>query len=156
MAKLEIPITGKTLWYTGDIRLWADVEVHLKDGAGSWWPDAFRVDTGTEITTYPAYDAKRLGLPMPRQVSRGAVHVQTGLEVRSGVLRFRIDGMDQTEYAIACLFLGDPDTPPDPARPATWPRKLFQPFHLLDQLRFTLDKDPSAGLPYGELVVETR
>ena len=128
----------------------------LKDRSGAWQPETFRVDTGTEITTFPAYDAKRLGLPMPQQVSRGATHVQTGLEIRSGLLRFRIDGMDQTEYAITCLFLGDPDTPPDPARLATWPRKLLQPIQLLDWLRFTLDKDPSASLPYGALVVEKR
>ena len=114
------------------------------------------MDTGTQITTFPAYDAKRLALPMPRQVSRGATHVQTGLEVRSGVLRFRIVGMDQTEYLIACLFLGDPDAPPDPARPATWPRNLLQPFQLLDRLRFTLDRDPAAGSLHGELVVEKR
>ena len=93
---------------------------------------------------------------MPQRISRGATHVQTGLEVRSGVLRFRIDGMDPTEYVIPCLFLGDPDVPPDPARPATWPRKLLQPFQLLDWLRFTLDKDPAAGLLYGELIVEKR
>jgi hypothetical protein len=156
MIRLEIPITAKALWYTGDIRLWADIDLLLKDGAGRWRKETFRVDTGTEITTFPANDAKRLGLPMPQQVSRGATHVQTGLEVRSGVLRFRVDGMDPTEYAIACLFLGDPNAPLFPASPATQPRKLLQPFHLLDQLRFTLDKDPSAGLPYGELVVEKR
>jgi hypothetical protein len=156
MSRLEIPITGKMLWYTGDIRLWADIDLLLKDGAGRWRKKTFRVDTGTQITTFSAYEAKRLGLPMPQQVSRGATHVQTGLEVRSGVLCLRIDGMDQTEYVVPCLFLGDPDAPPDPSRAATWPRKLLQPFQLLDQLRFTIEKDPAAGLPYGEMVVEKR
>lgn len=60
--------------------------------------------------------------------------------------------MDQTEHVIACLFLGDPDAPPAPAQP----RKLLQPFQLLDRLRFTLDKDPAAGSLYGELMVEKR
>lgn len=156
MSRLDIPITGKVLWYTGDLRLWVDLDLSLKDGSGAWQPETFRVDTGTQITTFPAYEAKRLGLPMPAQANRGATHLQTGLEVRSGVLRFRIDGMDQTEYVLACLFLGDPDAPPDPARPATWPRKLLQPFQLMDWLRFTLDKDPATGSLYGELVVEKR
>ncbi len=76
--------------------------------------------------------------------------------IRSGVLRFRIEGMDQTEYVVPCLFLGDPDAPPALTPPATRPRNLLQPFQLLDQLRFTLDKDPSAGLLHGEMVVEKR
>ena len=156
MSRLEIPIIGKALWHTGDLRLWVDADLLLKDRSGAWQPETFRVDTGTEITTFPAYDAKRLGLPMPAHASRGATHVQTGLEVRSGVLRFRIDGMDQTEYVIACLFLGDPDVPPAQTPPATRPRKLLQPFQLLDWLRFTLDKDPAAGSLYGELIVEKR
>ena len=121
MSRLDIPITGKVLWYTGDLRLWVDLDLSLKNGSGTWQPETFRVDTGTQITTFPAYEAKRLGLPMPAQANRGATHVQTGLEVRSGVLRFRIDGMDPTEYVLACLFLSDPDAPPDPARPAPGP-----------------------------------
>ncbi len=64
--------------------------------------------------------------------------------------------MDPTEYVIACLFLGDPDAPPAQTPPATRPRKLLQPFQLLDWLRFTLDKDPAAGSLYGELIVEKR
>ena len=34
-----------------------------------------------------------------------------GQEVRSGLLRVRIPGMDATEYRIPSYFLGDPDTP---------------------------------------------
>jgi len=156
MNRLEVPVSRQVLFATGDVKLWVEMDLLLKDDAGRWRKRSFRVDTGSEITTFPAYDAKRLGLPMPRQVSRGATHAQTGLEVRSGVLRFRIDGMDQTVYVVPCLFLGNPDAPPDPARPATRPRKLLQPFHLLDWLRFTLDKNPAVGLLYGELVVEKR
>ena len=82
---------------------------------------------------------------MPQQVSLGATHVQTGLEVRSGVLRFTICGMDQTEHVIACLFRGDPNVPPASAQSATFPRSLLQPFQLLDRHRFKLDKDPLVG-----------
>ncbi len=132
------------------------MSLSLKDRIGHWHKRSFRVDTGTDITTFPAFDAKRLGLPMPQQANRGATHVQTGLEIRSGVLRFRIDGMDQTEYAIACLFLGDPDALPALTPSATRPRRLLQPFQLLDWLRFTLGKDPAVASLHGELVVEKR
>jgi hypothetical protein len=156
MSRLEVPITGKALWSTGDVRLWADLGLWLKDSAGVFKKESFRVDTGADITTMSAYDAKQLGLPVPQKAAAGATHTQTGLAIRSGVLRFRIDGMDPTEYATACLFLGDPDTPPDPSRPATFPRKLLQPFGLLQRLRFTLDQDPASGAPYGTLTVEKK
>jgi hypothetical protein len=84
----------------------------------------------------------------------GVAHTQTGLEVRSGFLRFRIRGMDQTEYVVPTLFLGDPDTPPDARQPATFPRKLLLPLALLDRLRFTAEKNPARSNLYGELVVE--
>jgi hypothetical protein len=62
--------------------------------------------------------------------------------------------MDTTEYAIACFFLGDPDTPVNPRQVATFPRNLLQPFQLLGRLRFALQMDPALGNLYGELVVE--
>jgi hypothetical protein len=156
MSRLEVPVVGKTLWHTGDILLRVDLDLFLKDSAGKWPPERFLVDSGTEITTMSAYDAKRLGLAMPQNVARGAVHRQTGLEIRSGFLRFRVAGMDQTEYAVACFFLGDPDTPPAPGQPATFPRKLLQPLGLLGQLRFTLDRDAAVSAPYGTLTVEKK
>jgi hypothetical protein len=83
-------------------------------------------------------------------------HPQTGLEMRSGMLRFRIDGMDATEYAVPVMFLGDPSTIPDPMQPATRPRKLLQALHLLDQLRFIAEKDPLSGSLYGDWIIEKR
>jgi hypothetical protein len=154
MSRLVIPIFGQTLYSTGDVKLRVELELLLRDGAGGWYPDTFLVDTGTEVTTYPAYDAKRYGLPMPQQPTAGAAHTQSTLAVRSGFLRFRINGMDQAEYTIGALFLGDPNTPPDPRQPAIFPRKLLQPFALLDWLRFTAEKDPARRNQYGELVVE--
>lgn len=155
MSRLEVPISHQALWSTGDVRLWADLDLLLKDNAGNWKKETFRVDTGSALTTFPAHLAKQLDLPFPPKASPGAVHVQTGLEIRSGYLRFQIDGMDQTEYVTPCLFLGDPDTPPA-GQPATFPRKLLQPFGLLDQLRFTMDRDPVAGALDGELIVEKK
>jgi hypothetical protein len=63
--------------------------------------------------------------------------------------------MDATVYAIACFFLGDPDTPADPGQPATVPPSLLQPLQLLGRLHFAMQKDPSLRNLYGELVVET-
>jgi hypothetical protein len=154
VSRIEIPVQHQILWNTGDVKLWSEVELWLKTSAGGWLPEAFQVDTGSDLTTFPAYDAKRMGLPLPIAPSP-VTHQQTGLEVRSGLLRFRVSGMDQTEYVTACFFLGDPDTPPDPSEPATFPHKLLQPFQLLDRLRFIADKDP-AGPLYGTLVVEKK
>jgi hypothetical protein len=156
MSRLVVPVSGRVLFATGDVRLGSEIDLLLKDSAGRFHQRPFRVDTATDVTTFPAYDAKQLGLPLPQQANAGAVHTQTGLVIRSGFLRFRVGGMDQTEYPVPCLFLGDPDTPPDSARPALLPRNLLQPLALLDWLRFTLEKDPALGNLYGELVVEKR
>jgi hypothetical protein len=155
MSRLAIPIQGLILWSTGDLRLWVELPVHFKDQAGNWLADTVRVDTATDITTFPAYEAKRMRLPMPQHPSVGARHSQTGLEIRSEFLRFRIDGMDQTEYAVACFFLGDPNAVPA-GNPAAFSRKLLQPLALLDQLRFEFDKNATVAVPYGEMHIEKR
>jgi hypothetical protein len=155
MSRLAIPIQGKILWYTGDLRLWIDLPVLLKDHAGNWVPNDVRVDSATDVTTFPAFLAKQMGLPMPQHPSGGARHTQTGLEIRSGFLRFRIAGMDPTEYAVACFFLGDPNTPPT-GSPGTIPRKLLQPLALLARLRFQFDKNATLGAPHGEMLIEKK
>lgn len=155
MSRLVVPFSHRVVYATGDLCLWVSLLVDLKNNAGNFAPEGFRVDTGAEITTYPAFEAKGLNLPMPVAASAGVAHTQTGLEIRSGYLRFRIIGMDLTEYAVPCLFLGDPTTPPSgPA--ATFPRKLLQPLGLVNWLRFTFDRDPSSGTPYGEMIVEKK
>src|SRR5438094_9735423 len=117
MSRLAIPISHQKLWATGDVKLWVEVALWLRGGAGHYSDHTFRVDSGTEITTFPAFEARQLGFVVP--IAPAPVrHEQTGLEVRSGMLRFRIDGMDQTEYAVACLFLGDPKVEPSPNAPA--------------------------------------
>jgi hypothetical protein len=62
--------------------------------------------------------------------------------------------MDQTVYVVSCFFLGDPDQPPNPGQPATFPRNLLQPLALADRLKFSTQKDPALGNLYGEVVVE--
>lgn len=153
MGRLVVPIVGKKLWSTGDVKLTADLNLSLKDAAGQWHLRSFRVDSGSEISTYPAFEAKQLSLPIPIQAVPGVTHAQTSLEVRSGFLRFQVAGMDQTEYVVPCLFLGDPDQPPSGPQ-ASFPRNLLQPLALLDSLRFVMEKDPISTAIYGYLVVE--
>ena len=102
----------------------------------------------------PAFRAKQLGLLLPQKASPGATHKQTGLAIRSGILQFQVVGLDATEYALACFFLGEPDTPLDPRQITTRPRNLLQPFQLVGQLHFALQKDPALGNLYGELLVQ--
>jgi hypothetical protein len=54
-----------------------------------------------------------------------------------------------------CLYLGDPDVVPQPNQPTQQARMLLQPFALLGQLRFSMDKTASGSL-YGELIVEKK
>jgi hypothetical protein len=156
MSRLVIPVSHQLLWSTGDVRLWVEIDLDRKDDAGNFVPERFRVDSATDVSTFSAYRARELNLPIPQSASPGAIHQQTGLEIRSGLLRFRVAGMDQTEYVIACLFLGDPATAPDPTQPATLPRKLLQPLQLLEWFRLTMEKDPATGSLYGDLVVEKK
>jgi hypothetical protein len=154
MSRLVIPTSHQTLWATGDERLWLELTLWLRGGSGNYVDHIFTVDSGTEITTFPAYEAKLLGLVVPARPA-AVRHKQTALEVRSGMLRFRIDGMDPTEYAVSCLFLGDPNARPSPNAPVgALPRNLLQPLALLEKLRFTLEKEPTGRSAYGQLVVE--
>lgn len=154
MSRISIPIIGKTLWSTGDVKLSVHIDLLLRDAAGQFASVRFRVDSATDVTTFPAYNAKKLGLRIPLNPTPGVKHQQTGLEIRSGLLYFQIAGMDQTLYGIPCLFLGDPDVPPAPSHAGAVPKNLLQPLALLDQLRFVMEKDLTGGLPHGELIVE--
>ncbi len=157
MSQLAVPLRERKLWATGDILLRAELDLLLKDSAGNWTQETFLVDSGTEMTTMPAYRARQLGLPLPQNATPGAIHTQTGLEIRSGYLRARVAGMDQTEYAFPCFFLGDPNTAPDPkAPPATMPRNLLGLSGVVNQLRLSFDGDPTPGALYGNLIVEKK
>lgn len=149
MTRLVIPVSHRTLRATGDEKLWIEVELLVRDGSGNWQSQPFRVDNGTEVTTFPAYTAKRLGWVVPAKPAP-IRHMQSGLEVRAGMFRFRIVGMDQTEYAVSCLYLGDPAVPPPPNM-----HRLLQPLALLKKLRFTMEQDLAGVHKFGQLVVET-
>jgi hypothetical protein len=121
----------------------------LKTSAGAWYDAAFLVDTGTEMTTVPASDAKAWDLPIPMRPVQGlTLH---GQEVRSGLLRARVVGMDLTEYVFPCYFLGDPNLPP--SAPA---KNLLGLCRVINQLRLTFDGTSSLRAPWGVLIVEKK
>jgi hypothetical protein len=64
MSRLEVPLKHRTLYATGDILLRPELTLLLKDAAGIWHKETFRIDSGSEITTLPAYRAKKLGLAL--------------------------------------------------------------------------------------------
>src|SRR5690242_13573809 len=109
MARLEVPLGYRTLHNTGDVVLQAKLDLEVRNNQGTWDALDFIVDPGTEMTTMQAWRARRLDLPIPKQPVPGlALH---GQEVRRGLLRARIPGLDATEYVFPCYFLGDPNVP---------------------------------------------
>jgi hypothetical protein len=155
MSRLEVPLRDRKLWATGDVLLWAELDLLLKDNAGQWKVATFLVDSGTEMTTMPAWLAKRMDIPMPRKAATRAIHKQTGLEIRSGLLRARIVGLDGTDFNFPCFFLGDPDAPPSVSHPATRPRKLLGLSGVVDKVRILFDGRPMPAALYGNLILET-
>ena len=149
MSRLEVPLKYRTLRVTGDTVLWARLMLSLKTNQGAWKDIPFRVDPGTEMTTMPAFEARKLDLAIPKHpVSRLVLH---GQEVRSGLLRARVVGMDLTEFIFPCYFVGDPNIPP-PAQ--AW--NLLGLTGVINQIRLCFDGTTSALAPWGILVVEKR
>jgi hypothetical protein len=148
MSRIELPLAYRRLQATGDVVLRAELDLELKTNQGTWVPVLFRVDPGTEMTTMLAAEAKDRNLPMPRRPVPG-LNLQ-GQEVRSGLLRARIVGMDATEYVFPCYFLGDPNTP------VAKSRNLLGLTGVVNQIRFTFDGATSIPAPHGILVVEKR
>ena len=107
----------------------------------------FLFDSGTEMTTMPAADARKFNLPMPRRPVRGLR--LRGREALPGLLRARVVGLDPTEYFSPCYFLGDPAVPPPD------PRNLLGLTGVITQLRFIIDGTYTLAAPYGRLIVET-
>jgi hypothetical protein len=148
MSRLEVPLKVRRLKSTGDLVLHADLNLEVKTDRGTWENVAFRVDSGTEMTTMLASDAKIRKLPIPsRPVPGPSLH---GQEVRQGLLLTRIVGMDATEYVFPCYFVGDPDGP------RTLPRNLLGLTGVINQIRIIFDGATSLLAPYGVLVVEKR
>jgi len=148
MSRLEVPLAYRKLQTTGDIVVRAELVLTIKTGRGVWEPFPFLVDSGTEMTTMPAGEAKHENLPIPKRSVPGLTF--QGLEVRSGWLRAQIPGMDATEYIFPCYFLGDPD-----ARPVC-SRNLLGLTGVINQIRLTFDGTSSPLVPSGVLVVEKR
>jgi hypothetical protein len=159
VSRLEVPLVAEVLWHTQETALRAFLDLELRDSSGNWHVEPFRVDTGADVTQLAAATAKALGLPMPQQGMLVPVTTAAGpavVTLRSGLLRFRIPGMDPVEHVVPCHFLGDPDAPAlTEAVPATLPRSLLALAGVAEKLRFTFDGTPSPpNEPVGKMVVE--
>ena len=85
-------------------------------------------------------------MPIPKRPVRGLT--LRGQEVRRGLLRARIVGLDATEYVFPCYFLGDPNVP------MADPKNLLGLTGVINQIRLTFDGTPSLAAPNGILIVE--
>jgi hypothetical protein len=148
MARLVVPLQDRRLRTTGDALLWAELVLDLNTSRGTWAPVPFLVDSGTQMTTMPAPDAKTFDLPIPRRPVPGLT--MRGQDVRAGLLRARIVGLDPSEFVFPCYFLGDPDSPP------AMPTKILLGLSgVINQIRLCFDGTYALGAPYGNLIVET-
>lgn len=154
MSRLERPLLSKKVWVTGDLVLRAELDLMIRDENGVWRPETFRVDPGTEMTSMAAARAKALDLPIPRSPILLDVN---GIrrEVRPGLIRAHVVGMDDTEYVFPCYFLGSPDAALDPNRPAQiMTRNLLGLSGVVDKLRIQFDGTPTPDARHGVLIVE--
>lgn len=155
MTRLEVPLIGKPLWTTGDILLRAELDLLIKDNSGVWQAVPFRVDSGTEMTSMPAALARSLDLPMPKNPVPGGLDLMgVRREVRVGLIRVQVDGMDPTEHVFPCYFLGDPDAPFDPKPPPMFPRNLLGLTGVVDKIRISFDGTADVDSPHGLMVIE--
>jgi hypothetical protein len=66
MSRLEVPLAFRMLRATGDLVVHAELVLAIKTDRGAWELVAFLVDSGTEMTTMPAGEAKKRNVPMPK------------------------------------------------------------------------------------------
>jgi hypothetical protein len=147
MPRLEVPLAYRRLRTSGDLVVRAELTLAIKTNRGVWEPFTFLVDSGTETTTMPAAEATDQDLPTPKRPVPGLTF--QGLEVRSGLLRAQIPGMDMTEYVFPCYFLGDPIGQTSPSM-----RNLLGLTGVINQIRLAFDGRYSLVAPHGVLVVE--
>ena len=148
MSRLEVPLAYRTLRTTGDVVVHAELVLEIKTDHGVWEAFDFLIDPGTEMTTMSAGEATSENLPIPsRPVTGLLLH---GQEVRRGLLRARIPGMDATEYVFPCYFLGNPNV-----RPAK-SRNLLGLTGVINQIRLIFDGTSTLAAPCGILVVEKK
>jgi hypothetical protein len=148
MSRLEVPLAFRKLRATGDLVVHAELVLVIKTDRGGWEPFPFLVDPGTEMTTMPAGEARHQNLPMPKTPVSGLAF--QGLEIRAGLLRAQIPGMDATEYLFPCYFVGDPNTR------QVRTRNLLGLTGVINQIRLIFDGTPSLVAQNGILVVEKR
>jgi hypothetical protein len=147
MSRLEVPLIERKLKSTGDTLLRAELDLEIKSRQGEWKKLTFLVDPGTEMTTMRASEARDRDLPIPKRPVRGLTF--KGEEVRAGLLRARVVGMDPIEYIFPCYFLGDPD----PAQPVP-AKNLLGLTGVVNQIRLCFDGRTYPGARWGILVVE--
>lgn len=148
MTRLELPLLSRRLKTTGDEVVRAELNLDVKTDQNTWEKVRFLVDSGTEMTSMSAAEARKLKLPIPKRPVPGLTY--QGQEVRPGLLRAQIAGMDATEYLFPCYFLGDP------ALQIASARNLLGLTGVINQVRFTFDGAQSPAAPWGILVVEKR
>jgi hypothetical protein len=144
------------LWATGDELVRAELELLVCDSNQAWFPLKFRADSGTEMTSMNAAFAKSQRLPYPKRAVSGVTMRMSGgqltTEVRPGVLKVQVVGMDGTIYWFPCYFLGDPDAPLPP-NPTLDPI-LLGLTGVIDKVRLSFDGKPTPGAKHGNLIVE--
>jgi hypothetical protein len=155
MSRLERPLVARMLPLTGDIALRAELTLRIQTTARTWEPVDFLVDSGTEMTTLPAARAKQLRIPFPQTPVPRLGITGRSAEVRAGLIRARVEGMDPVEYVFPCYFIGDPDAPFDPQHPPKFPRSLLGLTGVVDRIRILFDGTPTPAAPHGVVVVET-
>jgi hypothetical protein len=74
VSRLEVPLIAKTLRATGDILLRAELDLIIKTTAQTWEQVVFLFDSGSEMTTMPAAQAKLLDIPLPVNPVPGLKH----------------------------------------------------------------------------------
>jgi hypothetical protein len=148
MSRLEVPLVARKLRSTGDMLLHAELALEIKTSQGLWDTIPFLVDPGTEMTTMEAAEARQRDLPIPRKPVPGLTF--KGQEVRAGLLRARVVGMDPIEYVFPCYFLGDPSQ-----SPSGQARNLLGLTGVINQIRLGFDGRPHPAAKWGILVVET-
>jgi hypothetical protein len=102
-SRPEIPLIGKIFQATGDILLRAELDLAILTRAQTWERVLFRFDSAGEMTTMPAAQARLLDIPLPAKAVPGLKHAQTGLEVRAGVIRARVVGLDGTRDEVSVV-----------------------------------------------------
>ena len=114
MSRLERPLLAKTIALTGDIALRAELTLRIKTNSQSWEPVNFLVDPGTEMTTLPAARAKQLGIPFPQKPVPRLGITGKSAEVRAGLIRARVDGMDPPSTSFRVTSSATPMRPSTP------------------------------------------